>query len=656
MANIPETLAIALQHHQAGRLQAAEEIYRQILAVDPNEGTAWHLLGVLNAQLGRLETAVECIRRALVLHPDRVDALCNLGRALFEQRKLDEAAACYRRAIELKPDYETTHNRLGLALQEQGKLDEAVACFRRALELKPDYAAAHNNLGVALRRQAKGDEAIACYLQALQLNPDYAAAHNNLGLALHGQGKLGEAVACYHRALQRKPDFAEAHVNLGNAWHAQGKLDEAVACYRRALELKPDCVEAYSNLVRSLQYRSSVTLEELAEAHAEFEQRHAAGFRAAWSAHENVPDPQRCLRVGFLSHDLRRHPVGYFLIRLLENLDKRRCEAICYHDWAAKDDLTARFQGAATAWREVCGWSDDQLARQVRTDRIDILFDLAGHTSGNRLLVFARKPAPIQVTWIGYVGTTGLAAMDYILADRYEIPPQSEMYYCERVLRMPDGYICYDPPDYAPPVSPLPSLEKGYVTFAGFHYPAKITPQVVEVWAQVLQRLPRARLVLKYLGTDDPSVASRLAGLFAGRGIDRARLEFRGFSAHSEALSQCQSVDVALDTFPHNGGSTTCDALWMGVPVVTCPGETFASRQSLSYLSTVGLTETIAGDLEEYVKLAVSLAGDLPRLAALRAGLRERMAASPLCDGKRFAENFAEILRGVWRGWCEMSG
>jgi predicted O-linked N-acetylglucosamine transferase (SPINDLY family) len=301
----------------------------------------------------------------------------------------------------------------------------------------------------------------------------------------------------------------------------------------------------------------------------------------------------------------------------------------------------------------VPGWSDDRLARQIRSDRIDILFDLAGHSAGNRLLVFARKPAPIEVTWAGYVGTTGLVAMDYILADRYEIPPQSEMYYRERVLRMPDGYMCYDPPGYAPPVSPLPALEKGYVTFAGFHNPAKITPQVVEVWARILRRLPQARLVLKYRCLDDAATAGRLADLFAGRGIDKDRLEFLGYSAHNETLDQYQRVDVALDTFPYNGGLTTCEALWMGVPVVTCPGETFASRHSLSHLSNVGPTETIAADLDEYVELAVTLAGDLPRLAALRAGLRARMASSPLCDGKRFAENFAEVLRGAWRHWCE---
>jgi protein O-GlcNAc transferase len=656
MPTIPETLALAVRYHQAGHLQAAERIYRQILAADPNEASAWHLLGVLNAQLGRHQPGVEYIQRALTLNPGCVEAHFDLGNALMDQGKLDTAAACYRRAIGLKPDYVEAHVNLGLALHAQGTPDEAVACHRRALELKPDYALAHNSLGLALQAQGKLDEAAACYRQALHLKPDFVEAHNNLGNLRVHQGELTEAVACYRRALQLKPDYAQAHSNLGNALSLLGKPDDAVACYRRALELMPDCAGAHSNLLCALHYRGSLTLKELADAHAEFQQKHCDGLRAAWDAHQNVRDPQRRLRVGFLSRDLHRHPVGYFLIRLLEHLDQRRCEAICYRDGTAQDDLTARFQVAAAKWSDVVGWTDEQLAWQIRADQIDVLFDMAGHTSGNRLLVFARKPAPVQVTWAGYVGTTGLAAMDYILADRYEIPPQSEVYYRERVLRMPDGYVCYDPPDYAPPVSPLPAFENGYVTFAAFHNPAKITPQVVELWAQVLKRLPRARLVLKYRGLDDPSVASRLAELFAGRGIDPGRLEFLGFSAHSETLAHYQRVDVALDAFPYNGGLTTCEALWMGVPVVTCPSETFAGRHSLTHLSNVGLTETIAGDLDEYVEIAVSLASDLPRLAALRAGLRDRMASSPLCDGKRFAENFAEVLRGAWRDWCAETG
>jgi predicted O-linked N-acetylglucosamine transferase (SPINDLY family) len=309
--------------------------------------------------------------------------------------------------------------------------------------------------------------------------------------------------------------------------------------------------------------------------------------------------------------------------------------------------LTHRFQAAATEWRDVIGISDERLAKQIRADGIDILFDLAGHTAHNRLLVFARKPAPIQITWIGYEGTTGLAAMDYLLADRHVVPEGTEHYYRERVLRMPDGYLCYDPPEAAPPVGPPPSSTKGYATFGSFNNPAKITAEVVAVWAEILRRAPNSRLTLKFRGLGDPTVKRRYLDLFASHGVAPQRLELLPWSPHAEHLAAYQQVDVALDPFPFSGSATTCQALWMGVPVITCPRETFASRHSLSHLSNVGLTETIARDFDEYVELAVSLTGDRPRLAALRAGLRQRMAASPLCDGKRFAANLASILHGL---------
>ena len=720
MSTIPEALAIAIQHRQAGRLEAAEQIYRQILAVEPNHAEAHNNLGNIFNNQGKLDEAIACYRRAVELKPDFAVAHNNLGVAFKEQGKLDEAVICYRRALALKPDYAEAHNNLGVAFKQQGKPDDAVACYRRALELKPNYAVAYSNLGIAFKEQGKLDEAVVCCRRALELKPDYAEAHNNLGVAckdlgnLHGavacycralelkpgyaeahnnlgvafkqQGKIDEAVACYRRALELKADYAEvhnnlgvafmeqekltaavacyrravelkadyaeAHNNLGIAFKEQGNLDEALACYRRALELKPDYAETHSNLLFTLQYRVAVTPAALAEAHAEYDRRHAAPLRGTL-AHENVHDRHGRLRLGFISPDLGRHPVGYFLIRVLENFDKQRMETVCYSDRMVEDDLTRRFQAAAAQWRDVAGVSDQRLAEQIRADQIDILFDLAGHTAHNRLLVFARKPAPIQVTWAGYVGSTGLKAMDYLIADRYEIPPDAERHYRERLLRMPDGYVCYDPPVYAPQVARLPALDHGQVTFGCFNNPAKITPQAIEVWARILRQLPGARLVLKYKGWSDCGVARRFTEMFAAQAIDPGRLELLGSSPHVKLLAEYNRIDLALDPFPYNGGLTTCEALWMGVPVVTCPSETFASRHSLSHLSNVGLTETIARDLDEYVELAVSLAGDLPRLAGLRAGLRARMAASPLCDATRFAANLASRLQEVWEQRAE---
>ena len=685
MATISEALALAVQHHQAGRLQVAEQLYRLILQAEPNHADAIHLLGVIAYQFGRLDEAaasyrraieidpgnaethnnlgvalchqgnldeaVVCWQRAVELKPDYAEAHKNLGNALMDLGKLDEAIACYRRALQFGPDDSEAHINLGDALKEQGKLDEAAACCRRALELKPDYAEANLNLGNVLKDQGKLDEAIACYRRALELKPEYAEAHNSLGVALMLRGNVDEAVACFRWALDMKPGYADAHINLGNALKDQGSPDVAIACYRRALELKSDNAGAHSNLLYALHYCAGATPDALFEAHAEYDRQHAAPLRGAIAPHENTRDPRRRLRLGFVSPDLGRHPVGFFLVRVLENLRQEQQDVICYSDRIIKDDLTHRFQAAATQWRDVMGMSDERLAEQIRADRIDILFDLAGHTAHNRLLTFARKPAPIQITWIGYEGTTGLATMDYLLADRHVVPVGTEQYYREHVLRMPDGYLCYDPPAAAPPVGPLPALAKGYTTFGSFNNLAKITPDVVAVWAKLLHRAPTARLVLKYRGLGDPTVKQRYLDLFAAHDVGPQRLELLPFGSYAEYLATYHEVDVALDPFPFSGSATTCDALWMGVPVVTCPGETFASRHSLSHLSNVGLTETIAHDLDEYVELAVNLAADLPHLAGVRAGLRQRMAASPLCDGKRFATHLKSILRNVWQQW-----
>ncbi len=648
---------------EQGKADEATACYRRALQLKPDYAAAHGNLGNTLQQQGKLDEAIACLQRALELNPNLAETHSNLGVAFKEQGKLDEALACWHRALELKPDFAEAHSNLGGALEELGKLDEALACIHRLLELKPNSAEAHNNLGNLLKDQARLDEATACYRRALELKPDFTEVYGNLGNALMCQGKLDEAMACHRRALELKPDFAEAHNNLGGALKDQGKLDEAMACYRRALQLKPDFAKAHSNLLLTIQYRAGITPAELAEAHAEYDRQHTAPLRSSveWAKvrSTNVSDHHGRLRLGFVSPDLGRHPVGYFLVRVLENLRNlpspigggaggEGCETFCYSDRIVKDDLTHRLQAAVTQWRDVLGMNDQRLAEQIREDRIDILFDLAGHTAHNRLLVFARKPAPIQITWIGYMCTTGLGAMDYLLTDRYEVPESAEGYYRERILRMPDGHICYDPPSYAPAVSVLPALAAGHVTFGCFNNPAKVTPQAVEVWAKILHRLPGARLVVKYKGWSDRGVARRFTDMFATQGVDRDRLELLDASPHAELLGEYGRIDVALDTLPYSGCLTTCEAMWMGVPVITCPGETLTSRQSSSCIVNAGLRETIAGDFDEYVERAVSLASDLPQLAGIRGGLREQMAASPLCDGKRFATNLLSILHNLW--------
>jgi predicted O-linked N-acetylglucosamine transferase (SPINDLY family) len=644
-------LGVALRFQ--GQLAGAIASYQRAVQLRPDYAEAHNNLGnALRAQ-GELAPAIASYQRALQLRPNYADAHNNLGIALGEQGQLAPAIASYQPAFQLGPNHAEAHNNRGIALWSQGELAGAIAAYQRALQLRPDYADAHNNLGIALAEQGEHALAVASFQRALQLRPDYAEAYKNLGLALEEQGELAAAVVSYQRALEVRPDYAEGHIGLGTTLLAQGDCEGALATFVRALALKPDHAGAHSSALFCRQYRPGVTCGALAQAHAAWNERHAAPLRAARAPHDNDRDPLRRLRLGFLSPDFRRHPVGYFLIQALEKLDRDQCEIVCYRDRFINDDLSLRFQAAATVWRDVGGLSDTALAEMLRDDRIDILFDLAGHSAHNRLLVFARKPAPIQITWIGYEGTTGLETIDFILADRYTIPPGQEAWYREQVLRMPEGYVCYDPPEPSPAVAPLAALRNGYIRFGSFNNLAKISPEVVAVWAKVLGRVRDSRLRLKYKGLGDALVRGRYLDLFATCGVDPSRVELTPPSGHAEYLAGYGEIDIALDPFPFGGGITTCDALWMGVPVITCPGETFASRHSLSHLWNAGLRETIAASTEEYVELAVSLAGDLPGLARLRAGLRPRLAASPLCDGERFAGNLMQVLRGAWRQWCQ---
>ncbi len=503
-----------------------------------------------------------------------------------------------------------------------------------------------------LRAAGHLDEAAACCRRALELSPNLADAHMNLAIIAEAHGDSDQAIACYRRAIDARPDFVEAHHNLGGALAKQGRHDEALAHFCRALETRPDFATTRSSALLALQYQDGVTLSQLGEAHRQYELRHAAPFRTVWRPHENSRSPERKLRLGFVSADLCFHPVGVFLVRALENLDPIQAETICYCDGDREDAMTNRLRAAANGWRDVRALSDDQLSEQLRADEIDVAFDLAGHSGRNRLLMFARRPAPLQVTWIGYVGTTGLRSIDYLLADRFEVPEWAEPYLAERVLRLPDDYVCYDPPADAPPCNALPALERGYVTFGSLNNFSKITPAVVALWSDILRRVIGSRLLLKYSGLNAPSVARRVLDQFTAHGIDASRIDLRGGGNHEEFIRGYHDIDIALDPFPYSGGLTTCEALWMGVPVVTLPGETFAGRHALTHLSNAGLTETIADSFAGYVEIAVALANDLPRLAHWRSTMREQVAASPLCDGQRFAVNLLRALRGAWRQWC----
>jgi protein O-GlcNAc transferase len=631
-----------------GELEAALTHYEQALRLKPDYPEAYNNRGNALARQRRWPEAVESYRRAVELNPAYALAHVNLGNALRGQGLRDEAAASYTGAIQLEPGRADAHNELGITLMEQGKFAEAIASYRRALELRPDFASAYNNLGIALLDTGAAEEAVSCYQQALYLQPDFAEAHNNLGLALAARGQADEAVACYERALQIKPDYIDALNNLGNAHKDQGSLDEAIACYRRALDLKPDDAPIHSNLLFTLQYHPSYSPEEVFREHQRYAREH--GPAEAEQARPAGRDLGGRLRVGYVSPDFRDHVVAYFLEPILAAHDRGCFEITCYANVPRPDAVTERFRGYADRWRSLVGLSDAQAADLIRGDEVDVLVDLAGHTAGNRLPVFARRLAPVQVTYLGYIGTTGLPTVDYRVTDVYADPPGlTECYHSERLVRLPETALCYRPgagPDVA---SAPPVRQNGHVTFGSFNNLAKVSEEVLAVWARVLAAVPRSRLLLKAAAGSPAGGRAREA--LARHGVDGDRLTLVGRAAtRHEYLGLYDRVDVALDPFPYNGITTTCDALWMGVPVITLAGRTPVSRQGVSLLSNVGLAPLVADSPAGYVAVAAQLADDLAQLADWRSGLRGRMSGSPLMAPERLTRHLEAAYRGMGEG------
>ena len=419
-----------------------------------------------------------------------------------------------------------------------------------------------------------------------------------------------------------------------------GRADWARDSFVAGVKFKPKHVGFASNILLCEQYLPDMTLAKMVRTHGAWAKTYAEPLRGTWPVHHRDRDPNRRLRLGFVSADLGFHPVGCFFLPLLENLDRQKYETLLYAAKKNPDFQAERLSRATDQWRQIHDLSETDLAALIERDEVDILFDLSGHTAHHRLLTFARKPAPVQASWIGYAGTTGFSAIDYLLADRFQIPPESEPYYSEKVLRLPNAWVCFEPPMDAPELGPLPAATSGAITFGSFNFLAKVTPNVVEVWADILKRVPNSRLILLYRGFDAELARTRFRELFTSCGIEESRVQLLGTHPHTDVMRRYQEVDIALDPFPYSGGLTTCEALWMGVPVVTCPGETFASRHSLSLMSNIGITETIAANMDDYVRIAVELAGDLPRLADLRHRLRGQMAGSPLCDAPAFTRAF----------------
>lgn len=662
----------AVACHQAGRVDEAADLYRRVIDANPTHAEAWNLLGVVAFKAGRLDNAAFCFLHALVLRPDFSEAHNNLGLLRHRQGVTDEALVWLRRAEVLQPDNTEFTRQLQAILrggaaasgaesqqavaffrqaeqcEREGRLSQAEALYRAVIRLSPELPEPYNNLGVLFHRRGWLTQATGCFVRALALKPDLAEVWNNQGLVFRDRARPDNAVPCFHGAVALKPQMPTFHNNLGETLLFGGAQEQATHCFDRALLLDPGSPTAGSNGVMSRLYHADTTLAELLAL-----SRQWAGRNPATSVmlHGRRPFSARP-RLGFVSGDFRAHAVGFLVLPALEALVRAGYSVTCYGNNAKEDSLTDRFRQAASRWRTIAGQSDEAVGRQIVADGIDILFDLSGHTAHNRLRLFAGKPAPLQVAWIGYPATTGLDAIDYILADRHQIPEGAEAFYSEKAIRLPDSYVVFGPPDGGP-LPALPAEKNGRVTFGAFHGARKLSPQTVALWSRVLARVPGSRLLLKAPAFDSPGPRERVRALFAGHGIAADRLAFRGATSPDEHRAAMAEADIGLDSVPYSGGQTTLEALWMGLPVITCPGDTFASRHSLGYLRTAGLGQMVAEDLDEYVDRAVSLASDLPALAALRASMRRRLLASPLCDVDRFIGHLDRTLLTIWQRWCD---
>lgn len=647
-----ELLQRAAAEQRLGRIKAAEQLCRQVLASEPDNVEGLHLLGALALQTGRHTRAEPLLAKAVRLDPDRAQVHVHFGMALEGVGKLNEAVEAYKRAMGVDPDLAEPYVRFGTLLKDNGQLQEAGACFAEALRRERDDFNALAGLSGVLLMQGRPAEAFDLAERAVALRPDSANALFNLADALHDLDRIEEAGEQYEHLLTLHPGNERVLNNLAVIRRDQGRIGEAVDLFRRATDINPAFVAARSNAILTRHYLPDAPRKSFLEHAKAFGAEVADPLTKRARPHPGPFDLDKPLRIGVLSGDFRVHAVSSFLLPLLLELHVH-LDVTCYCNNPFSDSITKTYQKVCRKWRDISGLGDQEAAELIRADSIDVLIDASGHSAHNRALVLARKPAPVQAVWLGWFDTTGMEAMDYLLADPHVAPAGEEQWYTEGLYRLPGTFWCYTPPDVEVEPVEAPFMKRKIVTFGCFNNTAKINEQVVESWVEILRGVQGSELILQSKSFGDPAVRARYLDMFVSRGGDKRQVVFRPAMIYRDYLACYQEIDIALDPFPYSGGATSADALWMGVPVVTLAGERFVSRMTASLLSNAGLGELVAQDRRGYVELAVALATDPGWLPAVRDGLRERFENSPACNAKQFARQFAEACRDMWRAHCE---
>lgn len=642
-----KALEEALALHKAGRLQEAEAAYRAIIESEPNSADAYHFLGLVEAGTGRLEAAEASISKAVALESDRPTFHYNLGFVLQGRERFAKALEHYQRSLDLEPNQPAGHYNVGLVLSRLRRFEEASKAFEAAIALQASYAEAWGNLGAARRSLGDNAGAIKACNKALALNQMQAEVLVTLGNAAKDEGDYGAALGHYRAATGINPSLVTAHFNLGNTLIELGQMADGRAALEKAISIDPTDKGAQDNLLMSRLYEPSETERSLYEAHMVA----SKSLPGAKELARKDDASDRPLKLGFVSADLKRHSCAYFLEPLFEALKQRTVQVFAYSMVIKPDEITERLKSLCDKWTDAIPLGDEELAGEIQKDGIDVLIDLSGHTAGNRLSVFARKPAPVQVSWLGYPATTGLPSIDARLTDALADPKgDADQWHSETLVRLPNSFLLYRAPEDAPTIAPLPAQANGFITFGSFNNLSKINPEVIESWCRILSDTPDSQLMLKGRTMASPGVRDSLRSQFEKRGIGAERLRLIDWLPRSEnPLALYNEVDIALDTFPYNGTTTTCEALWMGVPVVGFIGSRHAGRVGASLLTSVRLTDCLASDRATYEQTAIDLAKDTQSLSFIRQSLRDQMATSPLCDGPLFARQFEAALRDLWQ-------
>ena len=634
-----------------GRHQQAEASYRA--ATGHTTAIAAHHHGLarsLHAR-GQTEAAEAAYRHAIEMNPTVAAPMLHYADLLRETRRKEVAIAVYRAALLLEPGNIDSINNLGMALQDDGQLDQALASFQQVLAIAPENPISHNNIAAILNAMGQPEAALASSRRAVKLGPKVASTHFNLATCLMEAGRLSDALMSFETVVKLEPDNRRAHVNIGSTLVRLGRIDDAISHIHAVLKVHPEWNEQHSNLLFNLTHSPNVKAADLFAEHLRYAEQFEAPLVASWPQHSNVRDPERRLRIGIVSADLYNHAVASFITPMLEQLaDSPRLEMLAYANSFHDDMVSRHLHSLFSIWRQVEKLTHEELAQLIISDKIDILIDLSGHTGFNRLPTFARKPAPLQLTWIGYPGTTGLQAMDYFLTDRYYSPPGAlDDQFTEKLLRLP-ACAPFLPSPEAPPISPAPSIANGHITFGSFNRAGKLSREVVARWSALLRRVPEANMLLAAMPNKQAS--DRLRSWFAREGIAANRLTFHGYTNLRDYLALHSQVDLCLDTYPYTSGTTGFHALWMGVPTLTMVGPTLPGYVSAAILSHAGLHDFIAHGEEDFLAKGVAHASDPGRLAGMRLEMRERMRNSANGRPDEIARGLEIALRHMWQRWC----